>query len=85
MEPLGKKISSFFGTRGGATLPKDASIAVCTIEKANSLINKLLEEGRLPEFAVVVIDELHMVYLLHLLFGLCSLALSGLAFNVVVH
>ncbi|KAI5071714.1 hypothetical protein GOP47_0013965 [Adiantum capillus-veneris] len=61
LEPFGKKVGSFFGTRGGASLPKDSSIAVCTIEKANSLINKLLEEGRLPELAVVVIDELHMV------------------------
>jgi DNA polymerase theta len=69
LEPLGKRVSSFFGTHGGASLPKEASIAVCTIEKANSLINKLLEEGRLPELAVVVIDELHMVYLLNLQCG----------------
>lgn len=36
-------------------------MAVCTIEKANSLVNKLLEEGRLSELAIIVIDELHMV------------------------
>ncbi|MCO5573275.1 hypothetical protein L7F22_027044 [Adiantum nelumboides] len=61
LEPFGKKVGSYFGTRGGASLPKDSAIAVCTIEKANSLINKLLEDGRVPELAVVVIDELHMV------------------------
>lgn len=36
-------------------------MAVCTIEKANSLINRLLEEGRLSELGTIVIDELHMV------------------------
>ncbi|BBN13748.1 DNA polymerase theta [Marchantia polymorpha subsp. ruderalis] len=73
MEPLGKRVGCYFGTQGSATLPRDTSIAVCTIEKANSLVNKLLEEGRLPEIAMIVIDELHMVgdrergYLLELL------------------
>uniref|UniRef100_A0A516IJI0 Helicase and polymerase-containing protein TEBICHI n=1 Tax=Turnera subulata TaxID=218843 RepID=A0A516IJI0_9ROSI len=73
LEPLGKHVRSYYGNQGGGTLPKDTSVAVCTIEKANSLINRLLEEGRLSEIAIVVIDELHMVgdqhrgYLLELL------------------
>ncbi|CAM8919656.1 unnamed protein product [Rhodiola kirilowii] len=61
MEPLGKRVRSYYGNQGGGTLPKDTSIAVCTIEKANSLINRLLEEGRLSEVGIIVIDELHMV------------------------
>lgn len=51
----------FYGSQGGSSLTKDTSVAVCTIEKANSLVNKLLEEGRLSELAILVIDELHMV------------------------
>lgn len=69
LEPLGKRVRSYYGNQGGGTLPKDTSVAVCTIEKANFLINKLLEEGRLSEIGIVVIDELHMVLELYL-FGL---------------
>lgn len=61
MDPLGRHVRSYYGNQGGGTLPKDTSVAVCTIEKANSLINRLLEEGRLSEIGIVVIDELHMV------------------------
>ncbi|GMH06994.1 hypothetical protein Nepgr_008834 [Nepenthes gracilis] len=61
LEPLGKHVRSYFGSQGGVALPKDTSVAVCTIEKANSLINRLLEEDRLSEVGIIVIDELHMV------------------------
>ncbi|XP_031490151.1 helicase and polymerase-containing protein TEBICHI isoform X4 [Nymphaea colorata] len=61
LRPMNKHVRSFYGSQGGGTLPKDTSIAVCTIEKANSLINKLLEESRLSEVGIIVIDELHMV------------------------
>lgn len=73
LQPLGKQVRGFYGTQGGSSLPQDTSVAVCTIEKANSLVNKLLEEGRLSEISMIVIDELHMVgdkdrgYLLELL------------------
>uniref|UniRef100_M1B5K5 Helicase and polymerase containing protein TEBICHI n=1 Tax=Solanum tuberosum TaxID=4113 RepID=M1B5K5_SOLTU len=61
LEPVGKHVRSYYGNQGGGSLPKDTAIAVCTIEKANSLINRLLEEGRLSELGIIVIDELHMV------------------------
>lgn len=66
LEPLGKHVRSYYGNQGGGTLPKDTSVAVCTIEKANSLINRLLEEDRLSEIGIIVIDELHMVFYLML-------------------
>ncbi|EPS63523.1 hypothetical protein M569_11260, partial [Genlisea aurea] len=61
LEPAGKHVRSFYGNQGGGNLPSDTSVLVCTIEKANSLINRLLEEARLSELCTVVIDELHMV------------------------
>ncbi|KAJ4750728.1 DNA polymerase I [Rhynchospora pubera] len=73
LEPLGRHVRSYYGNQGGGSLPKDTSVAVCTIEKANSLVNRMLEEGRLSELGIIVIDELHMVgdphrgYLLELL------------------
>ncbi|KAK2169547.1 hypothetical protein LSH36_9g16021 [Paralvinella palmiformis] len=48
-------------------------VAICTIEKANGLINRLLEEGKMDMLGMIVVDELHMVgdanrgYLLELL------------------
>lgn len=48
-------------------------MAICTIEKANSLVNRLLEEGTLASLGALVVDELHLIgdpfrgYLLELL------------------
>ena len=41
--------------------PQHETVAVCTIEKANMAINRMVLEGRLHELVCVVVDEAHMV------------------------
>lgn len=55
------KTGGFIGGQsppGGLT---SVDIAVCTIEKANNMVNHLLEKGELAQVGAVVIDELHMI------------------------
>lgn len=36
-------------------------VAVCTIEKANSAVNRLVADGRVHQLACCVVDEMHMI------------------------
>uniref|UniRef100_A0A0A9X7V1 Helicase POLQ-like n=2 Tax=Lygus hesperus TaxID=30085 RepID=A0A0A9X7V1_LYGHE len=40
---------------------KKNSLYICTIEKGAGLINSLIEENRLSEVGIVVIDEIHLI------------------------
>ena len=72
-EPVGVRVSGFMGSSSPPGGFAGADVAVCTIEKANSLVNRLLEESLVHQLGAVVVDELHMVgdphrgYLLELL------------------
>ncbi|KAG5478752.1 hypothetical protein LSCM1_06156 [Leishmania martiniquensis] len=54
-------VEGHYGSSGRFPLSEAPAVYVCTIEKANSLLNHILEEGRADEIGAVVVDELHMV------------------------
>jgi replicative superfamily II helicase len=39
----------------------DCDLAICTIEKANSLVNKLIEEQLYFDVSFFVVDEFHLI------------------------
>ncbi|XP_046392889.1 DNA polymerase theta [Ischnura elegans] len=73
MEGTGIRVEGFMGGYSPAGGFQQTDVAVCTIEKANSLIIRLMEDGNLGALGIVVVDELHLLgdphrgYLLELL------------------
>lgn len=57
----GIRVEGFMGSYNPPGGFGSVHVAICTIEKANSLINRLLEEKRLGEIGAVIIDEMHLL------------------------
>lgn len=62
-QPLGPRVPvrRFYGAHGGPLPARHLGVLVCTFEKANALVSRLVEADRLHELAIVVVDELHML------------------------
>ncbi|XP_043556926.1 DNA polymerase theta isoform X1 [Chiloscyllium plagiosum] len=67
------RVAGYMGSTSPAGGFSSLDIAVCTIEKANGLLNRIIEEDKMDQIGIVVVDELHMLgdshrgYLLELL------------------
>jgi len=48
-QDVGVRVDGYFGSSSPAGGLSSVDIAVCTIEKANNLVNRLLEEDRLGQ------------------------------------
>ncbi|XP_063486212.1 DNA polymerase theta isoform X4 [Symphalangus syndactylus] len=72
-QEVGIRVDGYMGSTSPSRHFSSLDIAVCTIERANGLINRLIEENKMDLLGMVVVDELHMLgdshrgYLLELL------------------
>nr|XP_060496936.1 DNA polymerase theta [Panthera onca] len=72
-QEVGINVDGYMGSASPTRHFSSLDIAVCTIERANGLINRLIEENKMDLLGMVVVDELHMLgdshrgYLLELL------------------
>ena len=55
------QVMGFLGGSRAKITWSDFDIAVCTIEKANALVNSAVEEGKIDRLGILVLDELHML------------------------
>ncbi len=60
-EALGRRVHRHYGSHGGPLPTNRMGIIVATFEKANQVVTRLIEQDRLHEIGIVVVDELHML------------------------
>jgi len=58
--PLSIKVTGLYSSRGASTFYK-TDVAVCTLERANGLLNRLVVEDRLGDVGLIVVDEVHLL------------------------
>jgi replicative superfamily II helicase len=54
-------VEGYYGSNGTIPLAEGSMLVVATIEKANAILNSLLDENRLQSLGLVVVDELQLV------------------------
>ena len=67
---------------GAIRLSEDTDVAVCTIERANIILNQLLFDKQENSISMVVVDEVHM---LGTQFNLLTHSLTGLLTHSLVY
>lgn len=55
------RVVGFFGGGKVRATWQDFDIGVCTLEKANALVNTAIDDCSIPQLRAVVLDELHMI------------------------
>ena len=55
------RLAAYFGGSRTRSSWTDVDIVICTIEKANQLINTAIEDSNIDDLGIIVVDELHMI------------------------
>jgi DNA polymerase theta len=78
-------VHGYYGNQSGPQF-EDVDVAICTIEKGNNLVNRLIEDNKLELLGTMVVDELHLIgndsrgYLLELLITKIKIGYSDIKF-----